>query len=205
MHNEKQIKQYLSEVADVLQQLKVTTPFHIVVTGGAYMLIMQKKRAFTEDIDFASIEIPAVIPPRNRSFQATVKAEEVFKRTSRIPFAKEFKQAASLVAQRHQELVPDWLNDEAASYYYDDAPHPEVRLWQVFGHLLFVYLPTPQYILATKIMAGRQKDIKDIKLLMEELNVTSREQVQAIIDQFLLPEAQEFWEVKDKLDGLFSA
>jgi len=60
-----------------------------------------------------------------------------------------------------------------------------------------------EYILATKIAAYRPKDADDIQLLIRDLNIRTREQVKAIVDKFLLPDAQEFWEVEEKLDILF--
>jgi hypothetical protein len=108
-----------------------------------------------------------------------------------------------MVAQRHRDLLDDWLNDEAAVYFYDDAPHVEVTFWRSFEDIIFVYLPTMEYMLATKIAAYRPKDADDIQLLIQDLNLRTREQARAIVDTFLLPDAQEFWEVEEKLDVLF--
>ncbi len=108
-----------------------------------------------------------------------------------------------MVAQKHKNLPDDWLNDEAAVYFYDDAPHAEGVFWRSFGNILSVYLPTMEYMLATKIAAYRPKDMGDIKILIRELNIQTPEQAMAIIDAFLLPEAQEFWEVEKKLKRLF--
>jgi hypothetical protein len=60
-----------------------------------------------------------------------------------------------------------------------------------------------EYMLAMKIAAYRPKDMGDIKILIRELNIQTPEQAKAIIDAFLLPEAQEFWEVEKKLKNLF--
>jgi hypothetical protein len=57
MDNDKQIVHYLEELAKALTDLQVTQPFHMLITGGAYMLL-QKKRRFTLDIDFALIQSP---------------------------------------------------------------------------------------------------------------------------------------------------
>jgi len=61
VNNSKQVIQYLEEVAQILLQLRVILPFHILVAGGAYMLL-QEKRKSTKDIDFALLEPPQVIP-----------------------------------------------------------------------------------------------------------------------------------------------
>lgn len=203
MDNGKQITQYLEEVAQVLVDLQVTTPFHMLITGGAYMML-HKKRKFTEDIDFAIVERPSHLPKKNHVLQVTVSHTEVCRSRSPVPFAAEFKQAVLLIAQRHPGLATDWLNDEAAEYYYDDAPQPDVTFWRSFGNTLYIYLPTLEYIFATKIAAYRPKDETDITLLMKDLHIKNRTQAKVIIDRFLLPDAQAFWQVEDNLDTLFS-
>jgi len=55
MNSGKQITQYLEELAKALIDLQVPVPFHILIAGGAYM-VLQKKRRSTLDIDFALIE-----------------------------------------------------------------------------------------------------------------------------------------------------
>ena len=202
MDNDQQIIQYLEEVATILIELQVTTPFYMLITGGAYMLLNQKRR-FTEDIDFALVEKPQRVPRKNRVFRVTVTHAEVFRAQSIVPFSAEFRQAVLLVAQRHLGLAKDWLNDEAAEYYYDDAPQPDVTFWRSFQDILHVYLPTQGYVFATKIAASRPKDEQDIRILMQDLNITTRSQAKAIIDRFLLPDAQAFWQVEENLDTLF--
>jgi hypothetical protein len=59
------------------------------------------------------------------------------------------------------------------------------------------------YMLATKIAAYRPKDADDIQLLLRDLNIRTWEQAKAVVDKFLLPDAQVFWEVEEKLDMLF--
>lgn len=201
MDDSKQVVQYLEELAQTLADLQVTTPFHILITGGAYMLLQQKRRS-TLDIDFAIIKSPRTARPK-KVFRTTIQKIEVSRRTSTAPFASEFKQAVGMVAQRHQNLLDDWLNDEAAVYFYDDAPRAEVTFWRSFEDILFVYLPTMEYILATKIAAYRPKDADDIQLLIRDLHIRTREQAKTIVDKFLLPDAQEFWEVEEKLEILF--
>jgi hypothetical protein len=50
------------------------------------------------------------------------------------------------------------------------------------GTILYVYLPTLEYMLATKIAAYRQKDRKDVRILIRELNIQTQEQAKAIVD-----------------------
>lgn len=166
-------------------------------------MLLNKKRKFTEDIDFAIVEQPHLRPKKKQVFQVTVTPTEVFRTRSAVPFAAELKQAVLIIAQRHPGLAKDWLNDEAAEYYYDDAPQPDVTFWRSFRDILYIYLPTPAYMFATKLAAYRPKDAQDIQILMQDLHIHTRAQAQAIIDRFLLPEAQEFWQVDENLEALF--
>jgi hypothetical protein len=84
-------------------------------------MLLHKKRRFTLDIDFAIIESPQRARPKKVS-RTTIQRVEISRRTSIVPFATEFKRAVGMVAQRHWDLLDDWLNDEAAVYFYGDAP-----------------------------------------------------------------------------------
>lgn len=201
MDNAKQITTYLDELAQTLVDMGIKAQYHIIVTGGAYMLLQSHRRS-TEDIDFALIASPPGRVKRNQTFTTTVQKTEIARRGSAVPFAQEFKQAIEVVAQQHG-LPQDWLNDELAVYLYDDAPQAEVFFWRSFAKVLSIYLPTAEYMLALKIAAWRPKDENDIQVLLSDLGIQTRDQVKAIIDAFLLPAAQTFWEVDDHLDALF--
>jgi hypothetical protein len=86
---------------------------------------------------------------------------------------------------------------------YDDAPEVDLAFWRSFRDVLYVYLPTMEYIFALKVAAYRLRDKDDIHFLIQQLQLQRREQAEAIIEKFLLPEARAFWEVEDKLDDLF--
>jgi len=200
MDNPQQIEQHLETLAFELGALGVTIQYHLVITGGAY-LILQHERSYTEDIDFALIA-GASHPTPGRVVQTTVQRMTVASLQSTVPYATEFRQAVVNVAVAHR-LPPDWMNDEAAEYYYDDAPSVDVLFWRSFGGRLFVYLPTPEYVFATKIMANRPKDQDDIRLLIHKLHLRTRTQAQTILDRFVLPEGQQFYEVPKTLKRLF--
>ncbi|MGH2480278.1 MAG: hypothetical protein ACRDHW_11530 [Ktedonobacteraceae bacterium] len=202
MDNGKQIEQYLEELAHELIVLQVAIPFHILITGGAYMLIA-KQRKSTLDVDFTLLDMPEGSMPPDRVFPVTLKKNVIASRKSTVPYAAEFKRAVSVVAARHLNLDSDFINDEAAAYLYDDAPHAEISFWRAFGNTLSIYLPTTEYMFATKLMASRPKDIEDIQLLMSVLKIRTWEQAKAIIDKFILPDGQSFWEVDEKLENLF--
>ena len=202
MDNGKQVEQYLEELAQELIVLQVSIPFHILITGGAYMIIAEQRKS-TLDVDFTLLEIPEGSMPPDRVFPVTLRKNVIASRKSTVPYASEFKQAVSVVAARHLNLDSDFINDEAAAYLYDDAPHAEISFWRAFGNTLYTYLPTTEYMFATKIMASRPKDIEDIQILVSALKIRTWEQAKAIIDKFILPDGQSFWEVDEKLENLF--
>jgi hypothetical protein len=46
------IEACLRELGDELEHKRVKDPIQVMITGGAYMLLMVQNRQFTEDIDF---------------------------------------------------------------------------------------------------------------------------------------------------------
>ena len=148
MDSPQQIEQYLESLAFELGTLGVATQYHLVITGGAY-LILQRERNYTEDIDFALI-VGISQPLPGQMVQTTVQRMVVASLQSTVPHVAEFRQAVVNVAVAYR-LPPDWMNDEAAEYYYDDAPSLDVLFWRSFGTTLFVYLSTSEYVFATKL------------------------------------------------------
>jgi hypothetical protein len=197
MDRAQDIQAYLEALAVELVNLDARQQYHILVLGGAFMLLQGQRRA-TDDIDFATIA-PRRRPEPGHIFTTTVQRRgEVATRGSRGAFA----QAVESVAASYG-LPVDWLNDESAIYLYDDAPRADIYLWRSWGGVLFVYLPTAEYIFALKVTAYRRKDQGDCKALARDLGIVTPEQAQAIIDRYILPEAQVFWEVPKKLKRLF--
>src|SRR6266851_9214820 len=74
---------------------------------------------------------------------------------------------------------------------------------RVFADVLFVYLPTDEYMLALKIAAYRRKDRVDCLVLLHRLGITTREETQDILDTFLSEQEQRIWDVDQKLKRLF--
>jgi len=201
MDSDNEIIGYLEDLAQVLTKLGVRSPFHLLVSGGAYMLLQQSRRA-TQDIDFALIARPVAQVEPNKVLQVTVQRAEISKRSSRVPDAQEFRQAVEMIAQQ-AGLDSDWMNDESAVYLYDDAPQADAYFWRSFAGVLYIYLPTKEYVFALKMAAFRAKDQEDIKVLMRDLGLRTRAEAQVILDKFLLPEAQKFWQVSRKLKRVF--
>ena len=71
--------------------------------------------------------------------------------------------AAQVVATAHG-LRRDWLNDETIG---SEPPIPPTHTDPIFqGKRITVVQPGPAYLLATKIVAGRQRDIEDAATLI---------------------------------------
>jgi predicted nucleotidyltransferase len=64
-----------------------------------------------------------------------------------------------------------WLNDQASVYI---APGGDVAASRVFDHPgLRVSAASPEHLLAMKVLAGRRRDIEDIRVLIEHLRLTT--------------------------------
>ncbi len=78
-------------------------------------------------------------------------------------------------------FLPDFF-----TYFF--TRQPDRKLWKEFPGLR-VYTASLEYIFVTKIMAGRSKDAADIMALAKKLNITSREDVIALLAQYVPEEA----------------
>jgi hypothetical protein len=87
---------------------------------------------------------------------------------------------------------------------YDKIIMPRGTLWRRYGPL-HVYAPPKQYILALKILAGRDQDLADCRILLPQTHIRTRKQAQRVLDRYLLPEAQqeEAETIQHALDVLF--
>ncbi|HEU5381906.1 MAG TPA: hypothetical protein VFV38_41330 [Ktedonobacteraceae bacterium] len=197
MDSAREIVAYLEALARELVARGVRDHYHILVTGGAWMLLAGQRRS-TEDVDFALI-VPPSRARRDKVMGISVQhGGEIATRASSSVFAQAIESVAALYG-----LPIDWLNDECASYLYTDAPSASGYLWQSFSGVLHVYLPTAEYVFVLKVFAYRRKDRADVQALLQVLDIRTQAQAQAVIDKFLSPEAQMFWEVPKKLKRLF--
>jgi hypothetical protein len=71
-----------------------------------------------------------------------------------------------------------WLNEQASAYV---APVADTEAPLVFDHPgLRVHAASPRHLLAMKILAGRRRDVDDIRLLAEHLGLDSPHEVRAV-------------------------
>jgi predicted component of type VI protein secretion system len=70
---------------------------------------------------------------------------------------------------------------------------------------LYIHIPPKEYILALKLLAGREKDLRDCKILLQICRVKTREQTQSLLDRYIPAATQQMnaQEIRQSLDQLF--
>lgn len=174
------IENYLAELGAELEERGIKKPIRILIIGGAYMLILEHASRTTEDIDIFWLE--------GDSFQQMRSA---------------LSECVLTITRRHT-LRPDWFNYLSQILMQNDIVIPHGKLWKQYGPL-YVYMPPREYILALKIIAGRDKDLADCAILLPQTNVKTRQQARKLLDEYILPEAQEknAAQIEDALHKLF--
>ena len=161
-----EIEKYLTELGTELKQRGIKKPVRLMLIGGAYMLLLAHAPRSTNDIDVFWLE------------------EDAFQRT-----LNPLRESVQAITARYA-LNPDWFNYVAQMLMYDEILIPDGKLWKRFGPL-HIHVPTKEYILALKIIAGREKDLEDCAILLPQAHIQTRQQVQQILDRYILPEGQE--------------
>ena len=162
------IENYLSQLGQELLKRGIQEPIHLLLIGGAYMLLLTNTARNTDDIDIFWLE----------------EEEEGLQRALRP-----LQESVIAVAEANQ-IDPNWLNYMTQLLMYDLVIVPEGNLWKTFGPL-HIYAPPQEYILALKIFAGRDKDIEDCKILLKQGEISSRQQAQLLLDRYILPDARQ--------------
>ena len=161
------IENYLSQLGQELLKRGMREPIHLLLIGGAYMLLLTDTPRNTDDIDIFWLEEEEGLQRALRPLQEGVIA----------------------VAEANQ-IDPTWLNYMTQLLMYDLVVIPGGKLWKTYGPL-HIYAPPQEYVLALKIFAGRDKDIEDCKILLQQVNISSRQQAQALLDRYILPDARQ--------------
>lgn len=161
------IEKYLSQLGQELLKRGIQEPIHLLLIGGAYMLLLTNTPRNTDDIDIFWLEEEEGLQRALRPLQEGVNA----------------------VAKANQ-IDPNWLNYMTQLLLYDLVIVPDGNLWKTFGPL-HIYAPPQEYILALKIFAGREKDIEDCKILLQQGTITTLQQAQMLLDRYILPDAQQ--------------
>lgn len=178
MLSTQEIDTYFQTLNEELGLRPITKPVRMVVVGGAFMISFIKNRAATKDVDI----IPLSFPDTMNEDQAT----------------KAFRSAANAVAKKHG-IKRDWINDVVAAFAPATGP---ITLWRDYPNLQ-VYIPSPEYILVLKLLAGRDRDEDDIEALCELLTIETRQQAQELVDRYASPQWQVECNLHATLDALF--
>jgi len=112
--------------------------------------------------------------------------------------AQAIRTAVRSVAAR-EDLDDDWLNDGAKGFLYSK---PETVLFGNYAGLE-VYIPTLDYLLAMKIVAGRDRDIGDASALITHLGLQSPQEVLDILIKYI-PRQYLTAQIQYIVEGLFS-
>ena len=161
------IENYLSQLGQELLKHGIQEPIHLLIIGGAYMLLLTNTPRNTDDIDIFWLEEEEGLQRALRPLQEGVNA----------------------VAAANQ-IDSNWLNYMTQLLMSDLVIVPDGILWKTYGPL-YISAPTQEYILALKIFAGRDKDIEDCKILLRQVKIGTRQQAQILLDRYILPDARQ--------------
>lgn len=169
---------YLSELGKQLEELGISKsePVELEMIGGGFMLTQVHNRPFTEDVDVLVMNPDAMADPERY---------------------RVYKNAVRFVAYDYM-LSEKWLSDNIGDFMQMLGRVPKGKLWKQFGPLK-IYIPSADYILALKLIAGRQKDEDDIVALLSLLKVKTRQDVQCILDKYVSKDMQDYHYVQQTL------
>jgi hypothetical protein len=178
-----EIEHYLAELGAALQSQGITKPVRMLLIGGAYMMLLANAPRTTDDVDMFWLE-----------------EGEDFKK-ARLAL----RGGVQTIASKYT-LPSNWLNYLTQMLIYDKIIMPRGKLWRRYGPL-HVYAPPKEFILALKILAGRDQDLADCRILLPQTHIRTRQQAQRVLDRYILPEAQqeEAETIASSLDVLFGA
>ncbi len=176
----KDIEGHLEDLGQELYSMGVSSPVRILMVGGAFMLTQMHSTRMTNDVD--------------------VLLKDIDDPTT-SPVYRVFKTAVRAVASQRQ-IPSTWMNDLIGDFLRNLGTVPKGVLWRTYA-VLEVYVPEAEYILALKLLAGRQKDREDIRLLCQQIHIQTRNQAQQLVDQYIPKEAQQINNLDKTLNNLF--
>ena len=185
--NTEEIEQYLEAFGAQLEALVCPQKIDMLIVGGVAMMFNVANRQSTMDVDVVWLNIENTWRTDNRK-----------KEPGNIVM-----KAIRNVSQQYKLKKREWLNDDSAPFVLEYVPLPQVLYWRSFGSKLDAYWPTDECLLCYKILPFREKDRNDVDALLTKLNITTREQVQAILDRHVPAATQKEYLVEDTIDELF--
>jgi hypothetical protein len=94
------------------------------------------------------------------------------------------------------------LNDDAGPFVKEYVSEPVRAYWKSFGPLN-VYFTDNETMLVYKLMGFSPKQKPDVYALAQELQVSSYEEVKAIVDRLVSEKTQEEFGVEETIEDLF--
>jgi len=162
-----EIEHYLAELGAALQSQGINQPVRMLLIGGAYMMLLANAPRTTDDIDVFWVE-------EGEDFQKARLA---------------LRDGVQAIASKYT-LPPNWFNSLTQMLIYDKIIMPKGKVWKQYGSL-HVYVPPTEFMFALKILAGREKDMADCRILLPQTRIRTRRQAQRVLDRYILPEAQQ--------------
>ena len=178
-----EIEHYLAELGAALENQGIIKPVRMLLIGGAYMMLLANAPRTTDDVDIFWMEEGEDFPKARQALRDGVQA----------------------IASKYT-LPPNWLNYLTQMLIYDKIIMPRGKLWKRYGPLQ-VYAPPKEFVFALKLLAGRDQDLADCRVLLPQTRIRTRQQAQRVLDRYLLPEAQqeEAETIASSLDVLFGS
>ena len=97
--------------------------------------------------------------------------------------SREVREAAARVAARHDDVDADWLNDGAKGFLPGEDLGAKPVVYE--GEHLTVSAGSPEYLLATKLLASRaSRDEDDILLLFHHCGLTTVDEGLDLLERF---------------------
>ena len=179
----KEIEHYLAELGAALQNQGIIKPVRLLLIGGAYMMLLANAPRTTDDIDICWLE----------------EGEDFHK--ARLAL----RDGVQAIAGKYA-LPPNWFNYLTQMLIYDKIIMTRGKLWKRYGPL-HVYAPPKEFMFALKILAGRDQDLADCRILLPQTRIRTRQQAQRVLDRYILPEAQQedAETIASSLDALFGS
>jgi hypothetical protein len=181
--NPDEIEQYLTELGVELKQRGIKRPIRFLMVGGAFMSLLANAPRTTDDVDAFWLE----------DWLTSVSQEEI----------ETLQKSVSSVGNKHA-IDEDWFNYMTYLLMGDHVIIPKGKLWKRFGPL-YIHIPSKEYILALKIVAGRENDINDARILLPQTNIKTRKQAQQLLNKHILPTGLQIHadQIEKSLEELF--
>ncbi len=173
--NKQELETLLEELDEsFVKAFPHTALMRVLVVGGACLLFQNVTTRPTDDVDVIIFEMMG-------GDETTL----IFK----TPLADKIRRIIKSIGRRHglKGERQMFLNDDCSPFLLEmsDNELPPMRLLKAYQRL-HLYIPNDLgYILACKLMAGRPvKDLPDIAVLRQILDIQSREQAQRVVNQY---------------------